>query len=45
MTRWPTLEIAGLLAVIEDAGCTCRHLEFDQYPEKHLFVVVQRTSW
>lgn len=42
---YATLGIAGLLAVIEEAGCTCRHLEFDQYPEKHLFVVVQRTSW
>ncbi len=37
-----TLGIPGLLAVIADAGCACRHLEFDQHPEKHLYLVVQR---
>lgn len=39
-----TLGIPGLLAAIAEAGCVCRHLEFDQLPEKHLCVVVQRTS-
>lgn len=37
-----TLGIPGLLAVIGQAGCVCRHIEFDQYPEKHLFVLAQR---
>ena len=37
-----TLGIPGLLDVIRQAGCVCRHLEFDQYPEKHLFLVVER---
>lgn len=39
---YSTLGIPGLLDVIEEAGCVCRHLEFDQYPEKHLYVVAQR---
>jgi hypothetical protein len=39
---YSTLGIPGLLDVIEEAGCACRHLEFDQYPEKHLYVVAQR---
>lgn len=39
---YSTLGIPGLLDVIAEAGCVCRHLEFDQYPEKHLVVVVQR---
>lgn len=34
--------IPGLLDVIREAGCMCRHLEFDQTPQKHLYVVVQR---
>ena len=34
--------IPGLLDVIAEAGCLCPHLEFDQYPQKHLFVVAQR---
>lgn len=37
-----TLGIPGLLDVIGEAGCVCRHLEFDQYPEKHLVIIVQR---
>jgi predicted TPR repeat methyltransferase len=41
---YSTLGIPGLLDVIREAGCVCRHLEFDQYPEKHLFIVVQRPA-
>lgn len=37
-----TLGIPGLLAVIGEGGCVCRHLEFDQHPEKHLVLVAQR---
>jgi predicted TPR repeat methyltransferase len=39
---YSTLGIPGLLEVIAAAGCICRHLEFDQYPEKHLTIVAQR---
>lgn len=39
---YATLGIPGLLEVIELAGCVCRHLEFDQYPQKHLCVIVQK---
>ena len=38
-----SLGIPGLLEVIREAGCICRHLEFDQHPEKHLCIIVQRT--
>jgi len=27
-----------------DAGCICRHLEYDQYPELHLYLIVQRPT-
>lgn len=37
-----SLGIPGLLEVVNDAGCVCRHLEFDQYPQKHLYVIVQQ---
>lgn len=37
-----TLGIPGLLALIGEAGCVCRHLEFDQHPEKHLVLIAQR---
>lgn len=39
-----TLGIPGLIELIGDAGCTLRHLEFDQHPEKHLCIVVQRSA-
>ncbi|WP_182989416.1 MULTISPECIES: hypothetical protein [unclassified Massilia] len=39
-----SLGIPGLLAVIGDAGCVCRHLEFDQHPQKHLYIIVQRSG-
>jgi predicted TPR repeat methyltransferase len=39
---YSTLGIPGLLEVIDEGGCIVRHLEFDQYPEKHLYIVVQR---
>lgn len=40
--NYSTLGIPGLLRVIAEAGCVCRHLEFDQHPQKHLAVIVQR---
>ncbi|QKV55522.1 class I SAM-dependent DNA methyltransferase [Comamonas antarctica] len=41
---YSTLGVPGLLAVVKQAGCVCRHLEFDQYPLKHLVVIVQRSA-
>ena len=42
--RYSTLGVPGLLGVIGEGGCIVRHLEFDQYPEKHLFVIVERAN-
>ena len=41
---YSSLGIPGLLDVISEAGCVCRHLEFDQHPQNHLFVVAQRLT-
>ncbi len=35
--------IPRLLEIIADSGCICRHLEYDQWPEQHVFLVAQRT--
>ncbi|MCC2958571.1 class I SAM-dependent methyltransferase [Massilia sp. IC2-477] len=40
--RYSTLGIPGLLALLAAAGCALRHLEFDQYPQKHVYLIVQR---
>lgn len=39
---YSTLGISKTLEVIADAGCVCRHLEYDQFPEKHVFVIAQK---
>jgi hypothetical protein len=41
---YATLGIPGLLATVAEGGCLCRHLEFDQYPQSHLYVIVQRAA-
>jgi len=38
-----TLGIPRLLELLPKFGCVCRHLEYDQYPEKHLVVIAQKT--
>lgn len=36
--------IPKTLEVVARSGCLARHLEYDQYPELHLVLVVQKTS-
>ena len=43
----PEMYYSGLglrrtLEVILDAGCVCRHLEYDRFPEPHVYLIVQR---
>ena len=39
---YSVLGIPMTLQTLADAGCICRHLEFDQLPEKHVFVIAQK---
>ena len=41
---YSTLGVSKTLALIEETGCTCRHLEYDQHPEPHVYVIVQKTA-
>ena len=34
--------IPTVLRAIADFGCACRHLEYDQYPENHVYIIAQR---
>lgn len=36
------LGIPKLLETVARQGCVCRHLEYDQHPELHLYLVVQK---
>jgi SAM-dependent methyltransferase len=37
------LGIPRTLQVLTGSGCTCRHLEYDQYPDDHVYLIVQKT--
>ncbi len=41
---YASLGIPELMRVIYEGGCVCRHPEFDQLPEKHLVIIVQRAT-
>ena len=38
-----TLGIPETLALLLSCGCICRHLEYDQYPQLHLYIIAQKT--
>jgi len=38
-----TLGIPRLLELLPKFGCVCRHLEYDQHPEQHLYIIAQKT--
>ena len=39
---YSSLGIPQTLELLTGCGCVCRHLEFDQYPEQHLYVIAQK---
>ena len=36
------LGIPQLLRLVDGFGCVCRHLEYDQHPEPHLYLIIQK---
>ena len=39
---YSSLGINGFLKLCISLGCICRHLEYDQYPELHAYLIVQK---
>ena len=39
---YSVLGIPKTLALLADSGCICRHLEYDQHPELHLYIIAQK---
>jgi len=37
-----TLGIPKTLQALADSGCVCRHLEYDQYPETHVYLIAHK---
>ena len=40
---YSVLGIPKTLEILLESGCICRHLEYDQYPEQHLYLIAQKT--
>lgn len=40
--HYSVLGIPRTLELLTQFGCVCRHLEYDQLPEKHLFIIAQK---
>ena len=41
---YSTLGVDPFLRLIMDFGCTCKHVEYDQYPENHVYVIAQKRN-
>ena len=41
---YSTLGTNGFLELAISQGCICRHLEYDQYPELHTYLIVQKVE-
>ena len=39
---YSTLGVDTFLKLLNEQGCTCRHLEYDQYPENHVCIIAQK---
>ncbi|MEG4520829.1 MULTISPECIES: hypothetical protein [unclassified Microcoleus] len=41
--EYSTLGVDVFLRIISEHHCTCRHLEYDRYPENHVYIIAQKT--
>lgn len=40
---YSVLGIPAILALLNECGCICRHLEYDMHPELHLYIIAQKS--
>jgi SAM-dependent methyltransferase len=41
--EYSTLGVNAFLKILTEHHCTCLHLEYDQYPENHVYIIAQKT--
>ena len=41
---YSTLGLNGFITLLIESGCLIRHLEFDQYPELHAYLIVEKMT-
>jgi SAM-dependent methyltransferase len=39
---YSTLGVNEFLRLLSEYGCSCKHLEYDQHPENHVYIIAQR---
>jgi len=39
---YSTLGVEAFVRILEDARCFCRHVEYDQFPEKHVVIIAEK---
>ena len=39
---YSTLGVNEFLRLLIQFGCTCKHVEYDQYPENHVYIIAQK---
>lgn len=42
--EYSTLGVNAFLKILAEHQCTCLHLEYDQYPENHVYIIAQKTE-
>ncbi|HEY9641194.1 MAG TPA: class I SAM-dependent methyltransferase [Coleofasciculaceae cyanobacterium] len=42
--EYSTLGVDAFLQLLAEHRCTCRHLEYDQYPENHVYIIAQKIA-
>lgn len=41
---YSSLGITENLKILSESNCECKHLELDQFPEKHVFIIAQKLN-
>ena len=41
---YSTLGVNEFLRLIIEFGCSCKHVEYDQYPENHVYIIAQKAE-
>jgi SAM-dependent methyltransferase len=42
--EYSTLGVNAFLKILSESQCTCLHLEYDQYPNNHVYIIAQKTE-
>ncbi len=42
--EYSTLGVNAFLKILNEQHCTCLHLEYDQYPENHVYIIAQKSD-